>query len=78
MGILRHRPHGSNVAVVSLLRNKNGGETLILKKKYSLRTIQISNPKLRTQFIGRYIGFNYIEGTKGKIISICRTGLECY
>jgi hypothetical protein len=29
MGMLRYRPHASNGAVVSLLRNKNGGGTLI-------------------------------------------------
>jgi hypothetical protein len=28
-GMLRHRPHASNVAVVSVLQNKNGGGTLI-------------------------------------------------
>jgi hypothetical protein len=40
MGMLRHRPHASNVAVVSLLRNKNGGETLIFKKKgFLLRSL---------------------------------------
>jgi hypothetical protein len=33
MGMLRHRPQESNVAVVSLLRNKNGGETLIFNKR---------------------------------------------
>jgi hypothetical protein len=33
MGMLQHRPHASNVAVVSLLQKKNSGETLILKKK---------------------------------------------
>jgi hypothetical protein len=33
MGMLRHRPRVSNVAVFSSLRNKKGGETLILKKK---------------------------------------------
>jgi hypothetical protein len=32
-GMLRHRPHASNVAVVSLLRNKKGGKILINKKK---------------------------------------------
>jgi hypothetical protein len=35
MGILRHRTNASNVAVVSLLRNKNGGGTTHLKKKKS-------------------------------------------
>jgi hypothetical protein len=34
--MLRHRPHASNVAVVPLLPNKNGGGTLILKKKKML------------------------------------------
>jgi hypothetical protein len=29
MGMLRHRPHESHVAVVSLLQDKNGDETLI-------------------------------------------------
>jgi mRNA deadenylase, exonuclease subunit and related nucleases len=38
--MLRHRPHASNVAVVSLLRNKNGGETLIFKRKCLFRTSQ--------------------------------------
>jgi hypothetical protein len=46
MGTLRHRPHASNVAVVPLLRNKNGGGTLIFliknkknkKKSAQLRT----------------------------------------
>jgi hypothetical protein len=33
MGMLRHRPQASNVAVAPLLRNKNGGGTLIFKKK---------------------------------------------
>jgi hypothetical protein len=32
MDMLGHRPHASNVAVVSLLRNKNGGGTLIFLK----------------------------------------------
>jgi hypothetical protein len=32
-GMLRHRPHASNVAVVSLLRNINGGETLTFKER---------------------------------------------
>jgi hypothetical protein len=31
MGMLRHRPHASNVAVDSLLRNKNGGEDFFSK-----------------------------------------------
>jgi hypothetical protein len=36
MGMLRHKPHDSNVAVVSLLRNKKGSEThLFLKYKYT-------------------------------------------
>jgi hypothetical protein len=33
MGLLRHRPQESNVAVASLLRNKKGGKTH-LKKRY--------------------------------------------
>jgi hypothetical protein len=36
MGMLRHRPHASNVAVVSRLRNKNGCKTLIFSKKDNL------------------------------------------
>jgi hypothetical protein len=33
MGTVRHRPHASIVAVISLLRNKNGGEIPIFKEQ---------------------------------------------
>jgi hypothetical protein len=44
--MLRHRPQASNVAVVSSLRNKNGGETLILKNK---------KKKNKKSYRGRYV-----------------------
>jgi hypothetical protein len=47
--MLRHRPQESNVAVVLLLRNKNGGETLIeVLRKY---------PTFQNREMGRIIRF---------------------
>jgi hypothetical protein len=53
MNILRHRPHASNVAVVLLLPNKNGGEIpeFIIGHMHGFITMFYQGVRIRSQII---------------------------